>query len=394
MFIKIYNSFITGKSKNKLTENELFIYCYLYTLRTYENSVLTSYNLLSVENKLYKNQSDNKKEIKSCINSLREKQLIKIEEKNKLLTITFSFQEKGHVQTTYDKFRSFTKPRDLYVYVAVSKWEQKGGAKYSNNDWAGLLDITREYAIEVIADACERGIIYKKVGTYTGNLIDGRNQKVQEKNTYSIKPFINEKSKVDNGESKAEFRLVEEIPTTSNFDLDFEEELHNWNNTNDLTVDDFVYYLKNLNDKEIKEMCEKKINRILFKNNKFKFVMEKYVKEAEEIITSDKRKNKEKEENLFNETIKEMIRQIDDIVLQINNELVPYQEYSGQGNDIEKVYYFEKEDISAEVGEEGALIYNLRVKEKPRCIDIYRKKDGQWREWFSIENELNSCEGV
>lgn len=371
-----------------LTENELFMYCYLYTLRTYENLVLTNYNLLSVENKLYKNQSDNKKEIKSCIDSLREKQLINVEEKNKLLIITFVFEEKGHVQITYDKFRSFTKPRDLYIYVAVSKWEQMGGAKYSNNDWADLLDITREYAIEVITDACQRGIIYKQVGTYIGELIGGRNQKRQEKNTYSIKPFVNEKLKVDEDETEVAFGTGKVTPTI----LNSEEEVHNWNNTRNLTVDDFVYYLNNRNDKELKEMCEKKIKRIESKNEKFKFVMDKLMKEAEEIIASDRRREKEKDEKKFNETIREMIEKTDDIVLKVNNELVFYQEYSGERNDVEKIYYFEKEDISNEVGVEGAYIYNLGIKENPRCIDIYRKENSQWRDRYSIN--LDESKGV
>lgn len=66
-FIKIYNSFITVNSQNKLTVNELSIYCYLYTLRTYEESVFTNYELLSIENIIYKNPTANKKKSRNAL---------------------------------------------------------------------------------------------------------------------------------------------------------------------------------------------------------------------------------------------------------------------------------------------------------------------------------------
>lgn len=318
-----------------------------------------------------------------------------MEEKNKSLKITFLFKENGHVQIKYEKFRLFTNPRDLYIYVAVKKWEKEGGAKYSNNYWAELLYITREHAITVIENACDRGIIYKKIGTYTGSLIGSRSQKIQEINTYSIKPFVNEKIKIKQDESENEsenesdngYESVIDIHTISKFDLSFDKEEHNWNNHKDLTIDDFVFYLNNLHNKEIKEMCEKKISRILSRNEKFKFVMDKLIKEAEEIIESSERKEKEKEESQVNERIKKMIEQTDDIVLQINSELVPYKDYEGKGNDIEKIYYFQKEDISHLVDEDGAFILNLRNKVNPQLIDIYRKESGQWRESFHVETE-------
>lgn len=162
--------------------------------------------------------------------------------------------------------------------------------------------------------------------------------KKQEKNTYSIKPFENEKLKVDEDETEVAFGTGKATPTI----LNSEEEVHNWNNTRNLTVNDFVYYLNNRNDKELKEMCEKKIKRIESKNEKFKFVMDKLMKEAEEIIASDRRREKEKDEKKFNETIREMIEKHDDIVLKVNNELVFYQEYIGERNDVKKIIISKK----------------------------------------------------
>jgi hypothetical protein len=394
MFIKIYNSFITINSKNKLTANELYIYCYLFTLRTYEDRVLTNYDILCEENTFYKNKSDNKKEIRKCITSIMEKELIDLEEQNKSLSITFSFEEEGHVQLPFDKFRSFTEPRDLYIYVAVRKWDNNGGARYSNNNWADLLDITREHAIKVIEDACKRGIIYKKIGTYTSNLIGSRNQKIQEINTYSTMPFAGEKFSIDQDNSEVMFGSVKELSTFGIIDLNNNEEAHNWKNNNNLTVDDFVFYLSNQSDKEIKKMCEKKLIRIISKNEKFKFVRDKLMTEAEEIIASNNRIEKEKIQIQINKEIESMIKQTGDIVLQTNNGLVPYQEYCGKGNDIIKVFYLEKVDISDEVGVTGAYTLELRSRSNTQDIDIYRKEDGQWRDKFSIENELYSCNGI
>ncbi|PEC48935.1 hypothetical protein [Bacillus sp. AFS096315] len=310
MFIKIYNSFITVNSENKLTINELFIYCYLYTLRTYENKVLTNYDILCIENEFYKNKTDNKKEIKKCIISLSEKKLINIDEKNKSLMITFWFEEKGHVQITYDKFRTFTKPRDLYIYIAVSKWENLGGARYSNNDWADLLDLTREYAITVIEDACERGIIYKQVGTYTGNLIGNRNQKIQEKNTYSIKPFSKDKFKVDeekevdsalevtsDTEINDDAKSIKENKLSQNKD-DFGFNTGKWFNWGEyLDVDDCEIYIQyreqSENDEKYKrfiEYCEKRINKILYSKGKKHF--EEMLKKAQDNIKERKRQQK------------------------------------------------------------------------------------------------------
>jgi hypothetical protein len=385
-FIKIYNSFITIDSSIKLTVNELHIYCYLYTIRTYENKIFTNFDLLNAEIKFYKKQSDNKKEIKSCIDSLKEKQLINVEEKQKSLVISLSYEEKGHVQLTYDKFRTFNTSRDLYIYVAVNKWEKTGGARYSNNNWADLLNITREYAITVIEDACARGIIYKKVGTYTDILIGNRNQKLQEKNTYSIEPFSKEKFKIDENNSEIAFGEVKEISIFQIVECKNIEE-HNWKNNKALDENDFVFYLKNQNNKEIKEMCEKRIKRILSKNERFKFVMDDLMNKAKEIIATSTQQEQEKKESKINEKVMAIIKQTDDIVIQVNNELIPYNEYNGKGNDIGKVYYIEKKDISDEVGISGALREDLRCKSNPKVIDIYRKENGQWRERFYIEDD-------
>ncbi|UAT32236.1 hypothetical protein K7T73_08520 [Bacillus badius] len=372
MFIKVYNSFITIDSDKKLTINELSIYCYLYTLRTHEEVVLTSYDILSADNVFYKNQTTNKKEIKKCIDSLKEKSIISVSEKNKLLEITFLFKEKGHVQITYEKFRSFNKPRDLYIYTAVKKWEKLGGAKYSNNNWADLLLVTREHAIKVIEDACQRGIIYKKTGTYTESMINNRNQKLQERNIYSIKPFENEIFEVD--ESENTFGLEEETAIIPS-DLNINEELHNWNNDKDLIVNDFVFYLKNIGDKEIREMCEKKLNRISNKNKKFEFVKKKLMNEAEETIALEEKKEKEKDNREYECMIKSMIEQTNDVVLKVDGQLIGYQDFLGIGI-VEEVYYLQKVDVSDQVGEDDAFIVELRVKHKPKDVEVYRKLNG------------------
>ncbi|MCM3725098.1 hypothetical protein M3226_05220 [Neobacillus cucumis] len=304
-FIKIYNSFITINSINKLTANELSIYCYLYTLRTYEDKILTNYDILCEENTFYKNKSDNKKEIRKCITSLMEKELIDVEEQNKSLTISFSFKEEGHVQLTYDKFRTFSKPRDLYIYVAVSKWEKKGGARYSYNEWAKLLDITREHAITVIEDACEREIIYKNIGTYTGNLIGSRNQKAQEENTYSIKRFTKDGLSINEGKNAdPEFKLPlsgetnvdekKEKDTNQNianfdFDTGYWYEWDKYLEVNDCEI--YLHYKKQSEKDEryitFIEHCENRINKILKSKGKKHF--EEKLNKAKENLEERKR---------------------------------------------------------------------------------------------------------
>jgi hypothetical protein len=388
-FIKVYNSLINPNSEIKLSINELFIYCYLYMIRTYENLVITSYDLLSLNNILYKKKNDNKNEIKNCLMSLKEKKIISFEEKDKQLTINFIFEEKekGHEQVLYQKFRTFTDPRDFYIFVSVSRWSKKGGAKYSYNDWAKLLNCTREHAITIIDNACNREIIYKKAGAYTEEILPQRNQKVQEKNIYSLKPFNEEENIIKESNVNVSVEKTSNVVPfeKSNLISESKEERHNWNSTTDLDVHDFIYYLENFNDENIKEMCEKRINRIQKKNPKFKFVMDKLLNDAKKLIESKLLKQKREEEKSINNKIEKWIKETNDVILQINNKLIPFEEYSPSLMEVEKVYYLEKVDISHYVDIGTAYSYELREKKKPNNLTIYRKVNGDWKERDIIE---------
>lgn len=184
-FIKVFNTFITGDFK--LSVDELYVYNYLYTKRTYEEEVETSIDVLASKIKLSASARYNKDNIKKALERLAELLIIDIEEDGKALTITFNefdaLEEKGFTKVEYAKVKELS-PVELYIYTAVKKWEDNpktGKARYAYSQWANLLGCSDKSAFTYVTEAVKKGIIFKQTGKRKENA-------QQENNIYSIDP--------------------------------------------------------------------------------------------------------------------------------------------------------------------------------------------------------------
>ncbi|ATO38049.1 hypothetical protein GTID1_13185 [Geobacillus thermodenitrificans] len=337
MFIKCYNSFADYSSQYKLTQDEFYIYCYLYTNRTYEEYVLTSVDLIhqtlniSFSNK----ESSNKKIIMNCLLNLKQKGIISFEadqfKNNTALHITFNeIEAKGYEGISYEKFRSFKNATDCYIYFCVARYQKLNGFEASYNDWASVLNVSRKTAIEIIEDVCKRGIIYKEIGGYTDEEIRS-NQKKQEKNRYYIQK-VEQKENVANKSatsSKENVKTVQENNTT-NTNNEQEQREHNWYvKGSELTVDDFYIYLTT-NDEKLKKQAEFRINAIS-KNEKGKYIVESLMKEAQEKVKDEKRKAEQ-----------EMLKQMTNAVRLKDGTIVAVDEKNIDSidvNEVEHIFY-------------------------------------------------------
>lgn len=191
--IRIVNDFIEGNLE--LTIDELYVFSHLWTLRTYENKVITTIECLSEFIKLSSSARYNKEKIRQALTVLQEYEIINVQEKGKALVITFNeVGEDGYVFIPYEKVRELS-PIEFFLYVAVAKWEnpKKGTkARYSYSKWAELLDCDERTAVKYVNSAIEKGVIFKSVGSYNKENSVVRKTKtyvMQEVNTYSIVPF-------------------------------------------------------------------------------------------------------------------------------------------------------------------------------------------------------------
>jgi len=190
--IRIVNDFIEGNLE--LTVEELYVFSHLYTLRTFEEEVISHIDTLNKVIKLSSSARYNKEKIRYALTTLQEYGIINLKEENKSLFITFNEISGGYTFVPYDKVRELS-PIEFFIYVAVAKWEnpKKGTkAKYSYSKWAELLDCDERTAVKYVNSAIEKGVIFKSVGSYNKKNSVKRKTKtyiMQEVNTYSIVPF-------------------------------------------------------------------------------------------------------------------------------------------------------------------------------------------------------------
>lgn len=145
----------------------------------------------------------------------------------------------------------------------------------------------QESAIRVIDDVVKRGIIHRNIGEYNSRTN-------QNPNIYSIFPF-NENEKSNQTKKKEQLDNIQkdkEIHEELNEFIDTETRTHNWYEKNSrLTEMDFYIYLTT-NDEKLKKQAEFRINAIS-KNEKGKFIVESLMKEAQEKIKDEKRKQEQ-----------------------------------------------------------------------------------------------------
>lgn len=206
----VYNQLISGDFK--LTVDELYVYSYLFTKRTYEEEIETSIDILNAKVKLSSSARYNKENIKKALERLAELQLISIVEEGKALTITFNvfdaLEANGFTKVAYDKFKELN-PTELYIYAAVARWETSptGPARYTFEDWAEILSCGRTKAVADVKAAEDKKVIYIK----SGKRKEGVKQEV---NTYSIAPLNGNEQPNPNHEVEEESAVVEPVEET------------------------------------------------------------------------------------------------------------------------------------------------------------------------------------
>lgn len=297
MYIKIYNVFTQFNHEQKLNVNELYFYSQLATLQTHENKVYTNIDLLAQLIIFNSKKSQNIKKIKELLQSLKQKQIIQFNDtKNniELMIISFCKIEGGFEQIDYETFRSFNDVYDYYIYVCVARTKEKM-IEFSISQWGTLLELSRPQTISKLKRVIDKGIICKREGKYTDEEVADRKQKKQGKNIYylpSVKEKVEQKekdvAKQVTTSSKETVQTVQENNTT-NTNNKQEQREHGWYvKGSQLTANDFYIYLTT-NDEKLKKQAEFRINAIK-KNEKGKYIVESLMKEAQEKVKDEKRK--------------------------------------------------------------------------------------------------------
>lgn len=314
LFVKVKNEAITVGAENKLNEKELFLFVYLWTERNYKGETKTTYDMLMDGIKLSndKDKSRIKKAYKDTIKSLQDKGYINVDDKKKYLLITFNEPTDNFTKIEFDEFKRFKEPLDLYIYACVKRW-QNGYAQYSYSVWADLLERTGRRAKDIIKEAVDKGVIYKQEGTYTETSVDGRKQKKQETNTYSVKPFkLNEQEQPVVEEEIEEKPVVKEQKQPKKQTLstkDFNFETGKWFEKNTYpNVDDLEIYLLQKENaeqgdeqaKKFVDYCNRRLNGMK-KRPKVAEILDENMSKAQENIDQMKW-IKEEQEKMMKET--------------------------------------------------------------------------------------------
>ncbi|WP_158735123.1 hypothetical protein [Alteribacillus sp. YIM 98480] len=201
-FIKLPDSFTDDGSEYHLTPEELYTYCLIYSLSNLRGSVQFNIDLLSQLNSApyAKQTKEAKSKVKKIINNLIHKKVItnyidgdfkNVKSNTELIDVDFEkIDENSFYRFSIVDFDKFDDMYDCYVYCAVAKWSRFNKEfKCDLNRWASILQVSKPTAIKYLQQAIDRNVIYVNTGEYTEKESKERKQKLQEKNSYQIKPF-------------------------------------------------------------------------------------------------------------------------------------------------------------------------------------------------------------
>jgi len=348
LFVKVKNEAFTIGEENKLNEKELFLFVYLWMQRNYEGETNTTYEIMMDKIKLSndKDKSRIKKAYKDTIKSLQDKGYINVEDRKKYLIVTFNEPNDNFTKIEFDEFKRFENPLDLYIYACVKRW-QNGYAQYSYSVWADLLERSQSRTKVIIKEAVEKGIIYKLEGAYTNTNVEGRNQKKQETNTYSVKPFkSNKQEQPVVNEEVEEKPVVKEQKQPKKQTLltnDFDFETGKWFEKNTYpNVDDLEIYLLQKENaeqgdeqaKKFVDYCDRRIKGMK-KSQKVAEILDENMSKAQSNI-DEMKWFKEEQEKMMKETSEE------------NESLELYYEpiYKKKSNDIDITEFLDDEMLA------------------------------------------------
>jgi hypothetical protein len=255
-YIMVWNCFTDLDDKYRLTPEELYLWCHLYTMRMYNDKVFSNIDIIneSLPIKYYKKLNQNRIEIKNCLLSLREKSAITFSEhvENPLLRITLQcWNQKdvryikdnhhiGYEPVFYSEYFGFKDYIEFYIWVSVKRFSKLGGRDCSDEEWSILLDKSDSTVRRKVKNAIEQKLIYKQSGKW-------ENERKQGKNKYNIKPFTEKESVADIpvviNEVTDELLFFEDVNEKTNI------EWGNWKDRSKyLTENDCYLYWKQFND--------------------------------------------------------------------------------------------------------------------------------------------------
>jgi hypothetical protein len=261
--IQYYNVFAEEKSIYHLSVEELYLYGLLNILRNREYQTITNIEVLNQYSlvKFYSRDKESKNRIKCNLLSLKKKQVIEFvndEIDNKSLLI-ISFPKnlkddsvgkgvKGFENIEIDKFNSFKSMIDHYIYFTVKRFDGLKGFKCSISRWSLILNCSEKTVQGKLDNASKNEVVFVNSGDYIEKLTDGRNQKVQDTNTYSTTPF--DEDNKSNRTKKDEALKIKEgkeiLNDIGNFIFDDEEEEPVYSHVDGMNE----YYFLNEKDKD------------------------------------------------------------------------------------------------------------------------------------------------
>jgi DNA-binding Lrp family transcriptional regulator len=350
--IMVWNCFTDVNDEHRLSPDELYLWCYLYTIRMYDDTILTQIDLLDqfMNIKLYSSrQHINKDKIKLAFEGLIFKNAIYVLDENKdvskgtrISLQCWTNKDKrydkdkhfnGYEKLLYSELNSVTDIIDFYIWFSVKRFDSLGGRDCSDEEWATLLGVSESTARRRVKKLVDSKVIYKKSGKW-------ENEKKQGKNKYKTEPF--DENVLENED------IIDEIEEDlSIFEISIERKLENvqWGNWKDgkayLNEDDFYLYWLQYDNVDVRKVCEERIRKTTNSKTEDKF------KEWSELgnVRANIYWNKRKEENIINAV------KYDDITLYLNKDNVDRVNW-----DKVKVIYYHT--ASKDVDEHGNVKVN------------------------------------
>lgn len=206
--IFIYDVFTELNDQYCLNPSELYLYCYLYTLRNHSQAVKTSIELIhqAIPIKFHNSRPNiNRARIKEELITLKEKGVLSFDIKGQsldkrngkdlLLTIYFEKlrEQSGYIQLDHNEFNRFNDMYKFYIFIAIKRYDHvkyNGNGLYgrwiSEKEFSTMLNVSKETFRKHMNEMIRQKQIFKLTGNRT------EDSKERDKNRYRTIPFPKE----------------------------------------------------------------------------------------------------------------------------------------------------------------------------------------------------------
>lgn len=317
-FIPLANSFFSDND-GKLSPNDLFLYAYLYSGRTYfYDTTKTNLALIESEVRFVKKDQDNRRYVLTSMESLIKKEIIAVNcsdlKKSKHLIVSFKKIEKGYEKIPISFFAATTDPEEFMLLCYVQKIKRK----ITFEEFANVLGCSVSHTKSLVQKMEHRGVLNVNHGRY---YVNDQGEYRRDKNEYKV--TITPEDVNIGGINEREARD------------------HNWYNRSHLIdVDDCIVYLTTA-DEKLKREAEKRIGQISSSVGKEK--LETIMREAERQLSSEAYESKQREEQQLLMGFKGTpVRMKDGSLIEVTAENVVEVDFL---KEVDKVYYVGETDF-------------------------------------------------